>query len=215
MKKIFILAIIVALFLNLGNFLDVTRKPLKSDLIVCLGGGGVERINTAIDLYDKNYSIKNDFLLMGDRHQAEWKIRANKKLYKKIKNINMSYTKKFKNTMEELKYIGEYMKLKHYKSILIVTDPYHSRRVKLLIQTFKKNLNFFSTYTIASSGLKWWNKYLFFLNEKSIIVSITEYAKIVYNFLKYSLPRNNIIFRNLDKLSRIIKEYTYSQYGIY
>ena len=26
-------------FLNLGNFLDITQKPTKTDLIVCLGGG--------------------------------------------------------------------------------------------------------------------------------------------------------------------------------
>ncbi len=31
--------LLILFFLNLGNFLDISQEPRKTELIVCLGGG--------------------------------------------------------------------------------------------------------------------------------------------------------------------------------
>ena len=41
----------IFIFLNLGKFLNVTGEPVNSDVIVSLGGGDLERIKKAIELY--------------------------------------------------------------------------------------------------------------------------------------------------------------------
>ena len=53
-------------FLNYGKYLDVTSKPVVSDIIVCLGGGGnLERMKKAVDLYKNGYSQKNILIVTG------------------------------------------------------------------------------------------------------------------------------------------------------
>ena len=51
-------------FLNLGKWLDVTQKPVNSDLVVCLGGGTIDRVKKSIELFEKGYA--NKFLLLGE-----------------------------------------------------------------------------------------------------------------------------------------------------
>jgi len=50
MKKKYVLLIaIFILFLNLGNILDLTSTPKKSDIIVVLGGGKDSRIKKGLE----------------------------------------------------------------------------------------------------------------------------------------------------------------------
>ncbi|MCK5536878.1 MAG: hypothetical protein KAI79_08625 [Bacteroidales bacterium] len=71
MKKI-ILSIIslflllIFVFLNSGIWIDVTEKPVKSDIIVCLGGGTIERVKKSIELLNGSYAQKDVFLLIGE-----------------------------------------------------------------------------------------------------------------------------------------------------
>ena len=51
-------------FFNLGNFLDVTQEPSKTDLVVCLGGGDYKtRIKKTVEIYNKNFSNTNTIIL--------------------------------------------------------------------------------------------------------------------------------------------------------
>ncbi len=60
----FILSIVG--FLNFGRYLDVTSKPVVSDIIVCLDGeGNLERIERSVDLYKNGYSQKNILIVIG------------------------------------------------------------------------------------------------------------------------------------------------------
>jgi len=60
MKKIvfgfFVLCSLFFLFFSLGKWIDVTEKPVKADIIVCLGGGTSERVQKAVSLYAQGYS---------------------------------------------------------------------------------------------------------------------------------------------------------------
>lgn len=58
--------IIIFLIINLGNFLDISEEPIKSDVIVSLGGGNLDRTKKAFELYEKDFSLKKIIILTGD-----------------------------------------------------------------------------------------------------------------------------------------------------
>ena len=62
MKKIFFILVIL-LFINLGNFLDLTTEPKKSDIIIVLGGGKDTRIKKGLELYKENFSNSNQIVI--------------------------------------------------------------------------------------------------------------------------------------------------------
>ena len=54
-----ILAIfLVSLFMlkEAGNFLVINDKPEKSDVVIVLSGGGIERIEKAVELYKEGFA---------------------------------------------------------------------------------------------------------------------------------------------------------------
>ena len=54
-----LLLLLAILFVNLGHWLsEPVKKPVKTDLIVTLGGGGIERDQMAADLYKAGYAKK-------------------------------------------------------------------------------------------------------------------------------------------------------------
>ena len=131
MKKIIfsftaMLLLLTFVFLNLGKWIDVTEKPVKSDIIVCLGGGTIERVKKSIELIEQGYARKQLFMLIGESWYNQPYIKKN------YPGINIVIDESPKNTKEEVLFIKQYMKKHSYKSALIVTDPPHSGRVKLL-----------------------------------------------------------------------------------
>jgi hypothetical protein len=50
--------------LNYGRWLDATEKPVKSDIIVCLGGGTYHRIIRSKELLEAGYANRNSILMV-------------------------------------------------------------------------------------------------------------------------------------------------------
>ena len=190
-------------FLYLGIFLDVTQKPKKSDIIFCLGGSNIGRIITSIKLLENNYSTKNELIYIGKKTKKLLRLKKQKNI--DINKFNIIYEKSPKNTMEEMIFLEKYMMSKHYQSVLIVTDPFHSRRVDFLIKQFAKKLK--GKYIIVSSNPPWWNKYYYFLNLKALGLSLCEIVKIVYNYIKYTFLQDTESIDILDNYSKKINIY--------
>lgn len=96
-KKIFIILILTfipILFIvpNLGNFFDISEAPKQSDILVCLGGGTIERIEKTLELYKQDFSTKKIILLTGDN-------RTKKDIDKNIDDKRIQYLKA--NNLEE------------------------------------------------------------------------------------------------------------------
>lgn len=186
--KIVVIIVFFYSFFNLGIFLDITKKPVKSDVIICLGGKGIDRIITSINLFKNNYSKFNKLYYIGKRDQLLWHV----KNMSELKNIielnyeNIIYVDDMKNTMDEIIYIEKNIMIDTSSSILIVTDPPHSRRIDFMMKQFTELFNSKKTYTIVSSSPNWWDKNLYFLNFDAVLFSISEVVKIFYNYIKYS-----------------------------
>ena len=165
----------------LGNFLDVTEPPKQSDIIVCLGGGTVERVEHSINLYKQGYSRGDKLLLIGE---LWYNLPYVKKNYPYL-NIIIDETPQ--NTAQEIVFIKRYMQKHHYKSAIIVTDPPHTRRVKQLVSLLVTKEDKTLRFVYVGSNVAWWNKKQYFENDKAFLFAQNEIVRVVYNFIHYRL----------------------------
>lgn len=163
--SVFLFGIVV--FFNAGRWLDVTEKPIKSDIVVCLGGGTIERVKKSIEMIEEGYVDK--MLLLGESWYNQPYIKEH------YTTLPMEIDESSKNTEEEVLFIKQYMKKYNYKSALIVTDPPHSARVKVLLWLYTdKNLE----YHIVGSDVSWWSVNSYYKNKKAYSFVWHEMVKI-------------------------------------
>lgn len=171
----------VIFFFNLGKYLDVTQQPLKADIIVCLGGGSLERIQKAGLLYEEGYATKDALLLVGD---AEANIEY-MRTYKP--ELGFVFDLEPENTGEEIYAVKRYMKAHGYKQALIVTHPSHSRRVSLLTSLISVEGDEEMSFRVIDSGVTWWDEERYYQNEIGRNAAMSEAVKLVYNFIGYGI----------------------------
>ena len=176
-------------FFNFGNYLDVTEKPVKSDLIVCLGGGEyLTRIKKSLELYRAGYARKDILLITGGNANTIKDPSTDHRivyLNKQKDTISVVYNPYTKNTAEEILFIKNYMKKYDYRTVLIVTDPSHARRIRMLAEIFapKQNIDM----VIVSTEPQWWDSKTYYLNRYARYMALSESIKIPYNYLVYGV----------------------------
>jgi hypothetical protein len=184
MKLLTFLTILISFFIysffNLGNFLDVTVSPTKADLLVCLGGGDhKKRVEKTIELYKDGY-LKSDTIIFTG-------VKEVKNIDNKFdKNINIIINSNLKNTMDEIKYIKNYMLKQNLSSAMIVTEAPHSRRIMLfskIINNNKKEL----TINVIASEFKNWDSEFYYNNKQARQYAFSELIKIAYNSFVYGI----------------------------
>ena len=113
LKVFFLSLILFAIFIvfilfNLGSFLDISEEPIKSDIIVCLGGGNLDRTKKALELYEKNYSLTRIIILTGDersKKDIDSNLDDKRIIYLKENHVdanNIIHEKTVKSTIEEI-----------------------------------------------------------------------------------------------------------------
>ena len=173
--------ILIIFFFTAGKYLDITHKPIKSDLIVCLGGGGSKRVQKTMNLYNKGYSKEKLLLLTGGTEAYK------KYLMKHYPKIRYIVSPHYNSTGQEIQFIKKYMAEHHYKSVIIVSDPYHTRRIKILTDLISvKNDEKFS-YVFVSSDVVWWHRNKYYQNPRALKSALGEILKIPYSYLYYGL----------------------------
>jgi uncharacterized SAM-binding protein YcdF (DUF218 family) len=168
-------------FLNLGNFLDITQKPTKTDLIVCLGGGiSKNRAEKTIELY-KNGFLKTNYIIFTGTPSI------NKNISKNFdENIDIITNGKVRNTMEEILYIKNFIKEKNLKSVIFITEAPHSRRVQIFWENFGDKLDDVS-FSVVGSQFDDWNSDTYYKNENSLKYAFSETTKLIYNLFLYGI----------------------------
>lgn len=174
--------VIVLLFfffmlLNLGKWIDVTAEPVKSDIVICLGGGTIERVKKSIELLEEGYAQKHIFLLLGESGYNQPYIKKN------YPDLSVEIEESPKNTKEEVLFIHKYMKMHNYESALIVTDPPHSGRVKLLTSILSVKEEEAMTFFLVGSDVKWWDAAKYYKNERARNFAWHESIRILYRFI--------------------------------
>lgn len=181
--------IIFFLFINLGNIIDITQKPIISDIIVALGGGKEYRIKKGLYLYRHNFSLSNKIILPNKKYT---KLVLSNDFFSvfltenKIDSINIINLDGVSNTMEELIAVKKYLIENNMHKVTFISHPTHSLRIKLLaniIAEYKKDN--IQVNIVSADHTEAWNKQYYFLEWESFKLVFLELLKIAYNFLKY------------------------------
>lgn len=193
-NNIYILITFLLLLLftfNLGNFLDITRKPKISDIIVCLGGGYGGRVKKSIDLYSKSYSKENLILLTGDnRNTKEKKLNLEDRRFELLSKNNIPeddiiLNNKLTSTRNEIIYIKKFMIENNYESAIIVSDKPHARRIQLLINILKVENDKKLQFNIVGTDVKWWNSNNYYMTKIGLTYALNEFLKVIYTYIAY------------------------------
>jgi uncharacterized SAM-binding protein YcdF (DUF218 family) len=189
---IIFISFLIYAFFNLGRFLDVTQEPSKTDLLVCLGGGIYKtRIEKTIEIYKEDYLKTNNIILTGyvnNPHEIKKRIIEDKRITyinNNLKDINIIFEKDLKNTVEEVRFVKNYMKENNLSSVTFISDPAHSRRISLFFKYLTKIDDNNYSYQVVAAEDKKWNKNKYYENKYSLNYALTELAKLSYGFLKY------------------------------
>ena len=179
--SIFLLSVVALMVLNLGRILDVTESPTKSDVIVCLGGGTVERVKKSVQLLQEGYSERNVFLLMGE----SWYNRPY--IAKHFPDVNVTVDEAPENTLEEVLAVKTFMRKHGYRSAVIVTDPPHTRRVRLLLSLTGVGGGEAMTFRVVGTEAEWWDRAHYFTNARARQDALYEAAAIAHALLLYGI----------------------------
>ncbi len=183
----------IYVFLNLGKFVDQTQPPMQSDIIVALGGdySGC-RLKKALELYKEGYSASKKFIYTSrDSVSKSLDSSGSRRIYLlkhgiKAENIINVDRSMISNTMEEVLFLKKYMLYHHYKSLLIVSHPQHSRRIKALARYIAHYPKYGLQLRVVSCEPGWWNANEYYKNKIALAVTLKEIEKLVYNLMKYS-----------------------------
>lgn len=186
MKKIIILPI-VAIFIilviigfwrsdlllqNFWNFLVVNERPHPADVIIVLSGD-TGRIEQGVMLYQDGYASK--IIIAGDASR-ELERQA---LYLGVPERNILVDVNSTTTFGNAYYSAQIMRDQGFKSAIVVTSAYHTRRSTIIFSQFFRGLKFTvcaSPYD-SSISTSWWK------NRRIEAYVVSEYIKMGYLFV--------------------------------
>lgn len=186
MKKLtavllFFLLVATLVVLDAGRFVDVTQTPRKSDIIVCLGGGTTARVDKSMQLLAAGYASRKTVLVMGESWYNHPYIQ------KYYSDVNIVIDEHPKDTVQELLAVKKYMLENALDSAVIVTDPPHSGRVRLLLSLLEDESDRGLRFTVVGSNVAWWDKAHYYRNAKARKVVLHELGGIAYALYRQSI----------------------------
>ena len=114
------------------NYLIVKEEPQKADVIIVLGGS-LDRVPYAAKLYKLSFAPK--VLLSGSGRYM-----MRQALSQGIPESSILLENRSLSTFENAKYSLKIMQDQGYKSAIIVTSPYHTRRASIIFAQFFKEI---------------------------------------------------------------------------
>lgn len=194
-KKLFVLSIsfliIIAIYLafpfileGMGRFLVVREEPVPSDVILVLAGDdNGERVAEGVNLYKQGYADK---IIMSGGPLA-WKLTSAEWMKKQavamgVPAQNILLQKESRSTLEDVVFSLALIEKHGFKSVILVTSPYHARRAKRIFKRASRGRQIkVVSCPVRESGFRvegWWSRH----EDTSYV--IREYMAMVYYFFK-------------------------------
>ena len=185
-----LLLLLAILFVNLGHWLsEPVKKPVKTDLIVTLGGGGIERDQMAADLYKAGYAKK---ILLTGMYAS---LRAGQSYYQSPRSLfllkqgipakALLFDGLSINTHQEAINIAAVLTAQHWHSALAVSDPPHIRRVAFCLSSVFKKTNL--SYWLIPSNAPTWHADRWWQDENWRRFSLSEVVKLIFYAIVYGV----------------------------
>lgn len=172
--------------IDLGKITVYEDKHIsRVDVIIVLGGGTSQRVYAGLKLYKKGISDK--FILTGDKlfwfdEKVSWNYLAKRFLIKRKVPKKNIFLIRSTSTYEDIKNSFEFMKKKGFKSAVIVSDLFHTRRIKLLVDKINEQYGF-KIYVYPSNSFQY-NLYDWWKRERGLLFWETEIVKMIFYKLK-------------------------------
>ncbi|MGL5621699.1 YdcF family protein [Cetobacterium sp.] len=184
MKKRVLGAILVLAFLIMGSLgrVLVVNEPLKKvDVIVVYSGDSGERTVKGVELLKAGYAdyiIFSGGALYDDVRMADLMTDHALKLDVEIEKIIKE--REASTTHENALFVKDILLERQFKSAILVTSNYHSRRSQLTTKKVLKGSDI-ELVTVSSNdefNKNWWK------DGRSVLICINEYAKILGYYFK-------------------------------
>lgn len=192
-KKIILSVIVVTLILliiiaaNLGNLLIVNDELNKADAIVVFSGDNGPRTEKGVELLKEGlgeYLILSGGVVYDDVTMAE--LMKNHALKLGVPEEKILLEDKASTTHENAKLTKEIIEENNFKSVIVVTSEYHSRRSKLAMEKALEDtlIDGESIEVMVANSAeekftsKWWT------SGNSVLIVISEYLKLMGYWVK-------------------------------
>lgn len=171
----------------MADYLVVNEQLKTSDVIIVLGGEAKgERTERAVQLYKAGQSSR---LLFSDGTSLSWRTQAVDEMTALAKQLGVPddaiYTEESsRSTYENALYTKEILKKNRWKSAIVVTTDWHTRRSQFIFDKIYRDSGIRLTYAGAKDPnfddlQGWWQD-----GEKQQVV-LSEWAKFFVYWLKY------------------------------
>jgi uncharacterized SAM-binding protein YcdF (DUF218 family) len=165
-----------------GAYLIYADDLEPSDVIVILSGGTESRMNEALSLYKDGYGKILVLTETGEQTEGYEYLNSFDMRIQLMNNGvpsgNIMITDLTVNTtVDEAVAVRDLMQNRQYRSAIVVTDPYHTRRSKLIFnQVFDGTDITIRVHPVRSS---WYNSRTWFTSAKGWQFTLLEYAKLI------------------------------------
>ena len=165
-----------------GAYLIYADDLEPADVIVVLSGGTDTRMNEALSLYKEDYSKIIVLTETGEQTEGYEYLNSFDMRIQLMNNGvpsgNIMITDLSVNTtVDEAVAVRDLMQNRQYNSAIVVTDPYHTRRTKLIFnQVFDGTDTRIIVRPVRSS---WFNSRTWFTSLRGWQFALLEYAKLV------------------------------------
>jgi uncharacterized SAM-binding protein YcdF (DUF218 family) len=164
----------------LHDYLDVSQPPRPADFVVVLGGNTNSRVHTALALYRQG--LVSGVIASGCSPHLEMQLA----LFEQggVPSDAILVNDHAKNTWNEAKQVLALLQTEGATSALIITDRFHTRRVRATYAHLKGDLDIKLTFVASSDTLSsdnWWK------NASGRSNVLKEYPKLVYYLLRHGI----------------------------
>ena len=175
-------------FTDLGYWLSApASEPIKSDLIVALGGDSGERGQMAVALYKAGYAKK--ILLTGmeggadatRRHYLHW--RSHFLLAQGVPAEALIFDDQAMSTHQEAINIAALLQAHHWHRALVISDPPHMRRLDYCLQPVFEKAGL--SYLLIQSYAPTWHADRWWQNKRWSQFCVREVLKLIYYALAF------------------------------
>lgn len=172
---------------NVGHWLSSPRSvPAQGDLIVALGGGGIERLQIALKLYEEGHA-KRILLtgLQGQNHHHDQRWRSQFLLNRGVPSEALLFDHASANSYEEANRTAVLMKSRSWSRALVVSDPPHLRRLDMVwgraCEQHGLECRLIATEPLTWNAARWWRDKVWVKFVGMELLKLT-YYRIIYGF---------------------------------
>ncbi len=174
-----------------GRWLVVRTPPRRADVIYVFAGGVSERPAYGAELFKRGYAprvavagvlISYDLLAFG-KVVNEGEINRKVLLRHGVPAGKIIQIWRGTSTMEEVTALKKLMNSNGWKSAILVSSPFHTRRIRFSVKKVFGNGDYRFSYVPTPHPIirpdSWWRE------EEGLIMVSNEYLKLIYYHLKF------------------------------